>query len=68
LTPDGWRKLDRGLFESADRQWRIANGSLRSADEARGARAQALAMLRRKREAREGLTALNPERAVAVVV
>ena len=25
MTPDGWRKIDRGLFESADGQWRIAN-------------------------------------------
>ena len=25
MTPDGWRKLDRGLFESIDGQWRIAN-------------------------------------------
>ena len=25
MTPEGWRKLDRGLFESADGQWRIAN-------------------------------------------
>jgi hypothetical protein len=25
VTPDGWRKIDRGLFESADGQWRIAN-------------------------------------------
>lgn len=23
--PDGWRKLERGLFESPDGQWRIAN-------------------------------------------
>jgi len=23
--PDGWRKIERGLFESADGQWRIAN-------------------------------------------
>jgi len=23
--PDGWRKIDRGLFESADGQWRITN-------------------------------------------
>ena len=23
--PDGWCKLDRGLFESADGQWRITN-------------------------------------------
>jgi len=22
---DGWRKIDRGLFESADGQWRITN-------------------------------------------
>jgi len=22
---DGWRKIERGLFESADAQWRIAN-------------------------------------------
>ena len=22
---DGWRKVDRGLFESADGRWRIAN-------------------------------------------
>jgi len=22
---DGWRKIDRGLWESADGQWRIAN-------------------------------------------
>lgn len=22
---DGWRKIERGLFESADGQWRIAN-------------------------------------------
>jgi hypothetical protein len=27
VTPDGWRKIDRGLFESADGQWRIANPS-----------------------------------------
>jgi hypothetical protein len=25
LTPDGWHKLDRALFESADGRWRIAN-------------------------------------------
>jgi hypothetical protein len=25
VTPDGWRKIDRGLFESADGQWRITN-------------------------------------------
>jgi len=25
VTPDGWRKLGRRLFESADGQWRIAN-------------------------------------------
>ena len=25
MTHDGWRKIDRGLFESADGQWRIAN-------------------------------------------
>jgi hypothetical protein len=25
VTPDGWRKIDRGLFESADGQWRVAN-------------------------------------------
>jgi len=25
MTPDGWHKIDRGLFESADGQWRIAN-------------------------------------------
>ena len=25
MTPEGWRKIDRGLFESADGQWRIAN-------------------------------------------
>ncbi len=25
MTPDGWRKIARGLFESADGQWRIAN-------------------------------------------
>jgi len=25
MTPAGWRKLDRGLFESVDGQWRIAN-------------------------------------------
>jgi hypothetical protein len=27
MTPmaDGWRKIERGLFESADGQWRIAN-------------------------------------------
>jgi len=24
-TPRGWRKIERGLFESADGQWRIAN-------------------------------------------
>jgi hypothetical protein len=24
-VPDGWRKIERGLFESADGQWRIAN-------------------------------------------
>jgi len=23
--PDGWRKIERGLFESADAQWRIAH-------------------------------------------
>jgi hypothetical protein len=23
--PDGWRKIERGLFESADGQWRIVN-------------------------------------------
>jgi hypothetical protein len=23
--PDGWRKIERGLVESADGQWRIAN-------------------------------------------
>jgi hypothetical protein len=23
--PDGWRKIERGLFESADGRWRIAN-------------------------------------------
>lgn len=23
--PEGWRKIDRGLFESADGEWRIAN-------------------------------------------
>lgn len=23
--PDGWRKIERGLFESADGHWRIAN-------------------------------------------
>lgn len=23
--PEGWRKIERGLFESADGQWRIAN-------------------------------------------
>jgi hypothetical protein len=23
--PDGWRKIEHGLFESADGQWRIAN-------------------------------------------
>ena len=25
MTPDGWRKIERGLFESADGQWRITN-------------------------------------------
>jgi hypothetical protein len=25
VTPGGWRKLDRGLFESTDGEWRIAN-------------------------------------------
>jgi hypothetical protein len=25
MTPDGWHKIDRGLFESADGQWRITN-------------------------------------------
>jgi hypothetical protein len=25
VTPDGWRKIDRGLFESRDGEWRIAN-------------------------------------------
>jgi hypothetical protein len=25
LMPDGWRKIERGLFESADGQWRITN-------------------------------------------
>ncbi|MCA1699853.1 MAG: hypothetical protein LC790_13495 [Actinobacteria bacterium] len=25
VTPDGWRKIERGLFESADGQWRITN-------------------------------------------
>ena len=25
MTPAGWHKLDRGLFESADGEWRIAN-------------------------------------------
>jgi hypothetical protein len=25
VTLDGWHKIDRGLFESADGQWRIAN-------------------------------------------
>jgi len=25
LTPEGWRKIDRGLFESTDGQWRITN-------------------------------------------
>jgi hypothetical protein len=25
LTPNGWHKLDPGLFESADGEWRIAN-------------------------------------------
>jgi hypothetical protein len=24
-TPDEWRNIERGLFESADGQWRIAN-------------------------------------------
>jgi hypothetical protein len=24
-TPDEWRSIERGLFESADGQWRIAN-------------------------------------------
>ena len=23
--PDGWRKIERGLFESPDGQWRIVN-------------------------------------------
>lgn len=23
--PDGWRKIERGLFESPDGRWRIAN-------------------------------------------
>ena len=23
--PDGWRKIDRGLWESVDGQWRITN-------------------------------------------
>ncbi|MGH2943760.1 MAG: hypothetical protein ACRDLN_13405 [Solirubrobacteraceae bacterium] len=23
--PDGWRKIDRGLFESPDGRWRICN-------------------------------------------
>jgi hypothetical protein len=25
MPDDGWRKLNRGLFDSADGQWRIAN-------------------------------------------
>ena len=25
LMADGWRKIERGLFESADGRWRIAN-------------------------------------------
>jgi hypothetical protein len=25
VTPHGWRKIERGVFESADGQWRIAN-------------------------------------------
>jgi hypothetical protein len=25
MTPDGWNKIDRGLFESTDGQWRIVN-------------------------------------------
>jgi len=25
MVPDGWYKIDRGLWESADGEWRIAN-------------------------------------------